>query len=198
MTTSSPCVANVRRGRDDLDMLYFWNRRRLRQIVAGGELLLRIGGVMDKIGGAALNNAGVIAFPAIYKGPTLGGIFVAGAENLRLLAGVGERAPSGPMILGFSERVAIHEAGAVSFGAYSGEGRGEYSRVDTADRAGAARRDRGTGGAGAGRWPLWRVRTMADRQSGRDGRVHCRPRWRVRAAGGVRGECRAVRPGRDD
>lgn len=115
-------VANVRRGRDDLDVLYFWNGRRLQRVVAGGELLLRIGGVMDKIGGAALNNVGVIAFPAtIYKGPTLGGIFVAGAENLRLLAGAGERLPSGPMILRFSERVAIDDAGAVSFGAYVGD-----------------------------------------------------------------------------
>jgi hypothetical protein len=115
-------VANVRRGRDDLDVLYFWNGRRLQRVVAGGELLLRIGGVMDKIGGAALNNAGVIAFPAtIYKGPTLGGIFVAGAENLRLLVGAGDHVPSGPMILRFSERIAIDDAGVVSFGAYIGD-----------------------------------------------------------------------------
>lgn len=115
-------VADVRRGRDDLDVLYFWNGRRLQRVVAGGELLLRIGGVMDKIGGPALNNAGVIAFPAtIYKGPALGGIFVAGAENLRLLVGAGDRVPSGPMIMRFSERVAIDDAGTVSFGAYIGE-----------------------------------------------------------------------------
>src|SRR5579864_7865055 len=115
-------IAAVRHGRDDLDVLYFWNGRRLQRVVAGGELLLRIGGVIDKIGGAALNNAGVIDFPAtIYKGPTLGGIFVAGAENLRLLAGAGSRVPSGPMIMRFSERVAIDDAGVVSFGAYIGD-----------------------------------------------------------------------------
>src|SRR5580704_16354052 len=42
-------VANVRRGRDVLDVLYFWNGRRLQRVVAEGERLLRIGGTMDKI-----------------------------------------------------------------------------------------------------------------------------------------------------
>jgi hypothetical protein len=80
-------VASVRRGRDLLDVLYFWNGRRLQRVLAEGDRLLRIGGTMDKIGGAALNNSGVIAFPgAIFKGPTLGGIFVAGTRDLRLLA----------------------------------------------------------------------------------------------------------------
>jgi hypothetical protein len=118
-------VASVRRGRDLLDVLYFWNGRRLQRVLAEGDRLLRIGGTMDKIGGAALNNSGVIAFPgAIFKGPTLGGIFVAGARDLRLLVGAGDRAPSGAMILRFSERVAIDDEGAVAFGAYlAGEAR---------------------------------------------------------------------------
>ena len=97
-------VASVRRGRDTLDVLYFWNGRRLQRVVAEGDRLLRIGGTMDKIGGPALNNAGVIAFPAtLLKGPALGGIFVAGARELRLLVGTGDRVPSGSMILRFSE-----------------------------------------------------------------------------------------------
>jgi hypothetical protein len=115
-------VAEVRRGRDLLDVLYFWNGRRLQRVLAEGDRLLRIGGVMDKIGGAALNNSGVIAFPgAIFKGPTLGGIFVAGTRDLRLLVGAGDRAPSGAMILRFSERVAIDDEGSVAFGAYLGD-----------------------------------------------------------------------------
>ena len=57
-------VASVRRGRDTLDVLYFWNGQRLQRVAAEGDRLLRIGGTMDKIGGPALNNAGVIAFPA--------------------------------------------------------------------------------------------------------------------------------------
>ena len=120
--TSWPFVASVRRGRDLLDVLYFWNGRRLQRVLAEGERLLRIGGTMDKIGGAALNNSGVIAFPgAIFKGPTLGGIFVAGTRDLRLLVSAGDRAPSGAMILRFSERVAIDDEGAIAFGAYLGD-----------------------------------------------------------------------------
>jgi len=116
-------VANVRRGRDMLDVLYFWNGRRLQRVAAEGDRLLRIGGTMDKIGGPALNNAGIIAFPAtLHKGPALGGIFVAGARALRLLVGAGDRVPSGVMILRFSERAAIDDEGAIAFGAYLGDG----------------------------------------------------------------------------
>jgi hypothetical protein len=115
-------VANVRRGRDTLDVLYFWNGQRLQRLVAEGDRLLRGGGTMDKIGEPALNNSGVIAFPAaIFKGPTLGGIFIAGTRDLRLLVGAGDRAPSGAMILRFSERVAIDDADGIAFGAYLGE-----------------------------------------------------------------------------
>jgi hypothetical protein len=77
-------VATVRRGRDQLDVLYLWNGRRLQRVVAEGDRLLRSGGVMNKIGGPAINNAGVIAFPAaIFKGPALGGILLR-ARELRL------------------------------------------------------------------------------------------------------------------
>src|SRR6266851_9691461 len=115
-------VANVRRGRDMVDVLYFWNGRRLQRLVAEGDRLLHSGGTMDKIGGPALNNSGVIAFPAaIFKGPALGGIFVAGARDLRLLVGAGDQAPSGSMILRFSELVAIDDEGAVAFGTYLGK-----------------------------------------------------------------------------
>src|ERR1700731_1707630 len=70
-------VANVRRGRDTVDVLYFWNGRRLQRVIAEGDRLLRIGGTMDKIGGPSLNNSGVLAFPAkLLKGPPPGGIFV--------------------------------------------------------------------------------------------------------------------------
>jgi hypothetical protein len=116
-------VANVRRGRDALDVLYFWNGQRLQRVAAEGDRLLRIGGTMDKIGGPALNNGGVIAFPAtLFKGPALGGIFIAGARDLRLLIGAGDRAPTDAMILRFSERVAIDDQDAIAFGAYLGEG----------------------------------------------------------------------------
>jgi hypothetical protein len=115
-------VADVRRGRDLVNVLYFWNGRRLQRLVAEGERLLRIGGTMDQIGEPTLNNSGVVAFPAsIFKGPALGGIFVAGARDLRLLVGSGDRAPSGAMILRFSERVAIDDEDGIAFGAYLGK-----------------------------------------------------------------------------
>jgi hypothetical protein len=114
-------VASVRRGHEMLDVLYFWNGSRLQRLVAEGELLLRIGGAMDKIGEPALNNSGVVAFPAaIRKGPALGGIFVAGARSLRLLVAAGDPAPSGAMIVRFSERVAIDDEDGIAFGAYLG------------------------------------------------------------------------------
>jgi hypothetical protein len=123
-------VANVRRGRDLLDVLYFWNGRRLQRVVAERDLLLRIGGTMDAIGDPALNDGGVIAFPAaIFKGPTLGGIFVAGGRPLRLVAGAGDRTPDGTMILRFSERVAIDDSGGIAFGAYLGEADGSREAV---------------------------------------------------------------------
>jgi hypothetical protein len=115
-------VAKVRRVRDLFDVLYFWNGLRLQRIVAEGDLLLRIGGRMDDIGEPALNDSDVIAFPAaIFRGPALGGIFVAGARALRLLVGAGERTPSGAMILRFSERIAIDDADGIAFGAYLGK-----------------------------------------------------------------------------
>ena len=129
--------AAVRRGRDTVDALYFWNGHRLSRVIAEGDLLLRVGGTVGAIGEPALNNAGVIAFPAaIVKGPVLGGIFVAGTRQLQLLTAAGDRAPSGPMILRFSERIAIDDADAITFGAYLGE-------AGTTPRAAILRRDAG-------------------------------------------------------
>jgi hypothetical protein len=123
-------VADVRRGHDMLDVLYFWNGRRLQRVVAEGDLLLRIGGKMDKIGAPALNNGGIIAFPAaIFRGPALGGIFVAGARDLRLLVGAGDRTPGGAMILRFSERVAIDGEDGIAFGAFLGKDGGTGEAV---------------------------------------------------------------------
>src|SRR6516164_3495376 len=79
-------------------------------------------GVLVGFDAPALNNSGVVAFPAtIFKGPALGGIFVAGARPLHLVVGSGDRAPDGAMILRFSERVAIDEAGEIAFGAHLGK-----------------------------------------------------------------------------
>jgi len=123
-------VASVRRERDVMDVAYFWNGRRLQRVVAEGDRLLRIGGKMGRIGVPALNNAGVIAFPAsILKGPVLGGIFVAGARDLRLVVTAGDRLDDGALILRFSERVAIDDEDGIAFGAYLGGQTGQREAV---------------------------------------------------------------------
>ena len=154
-------VASVRRERDLLDVLYYWNGRRLQRLVAERDLLLRIGGRMDQIGDPALNNSGVVAFPAaIFKGPALGGIFVAGARPLHLLVRAGDHLPDGSMILRFSERVAIDEAGGIAFGAHLGKDGGTREAVLRTGADGLAEiavaGERAPGGgryAGFGPWP---------------------------------------------
>jgi hypothetical protein len=115
-------VAHVLREHDLIDVLYFWNGRRLQKLIFQGDLLLLIGGKMDEIGDPALNNGGVVAFPAsILRGPVLGGIFVAGARPLRLLVKAGDPAPDGGTMLRFSEQVAIDDADGIAFGAFLGK-----------------------------------------------------------------------------
>ena len=66
----------------------------------------------------AINNKGVIAFPAVLDhAAVLGGIFVAGTRDLRLLVSVGDLGPSGAMLVRFSERVAINDEDNVALGA---------------------------------------------------------------------------------
>jgi len=140
---------------------YYWTGRRLQRLVAERDLLLRIGGRMDQIGDPALNNSGVVAFPAtIFKGPALGGIFVAGARPLHLLVRAGNQLPDGAMILRFSERVAIDEAGGIAFGAHLGRDGGTREAVLRAGTDGlteiALAGDPAPGGgryAGFGPWP---------------------------------------------
>ena len=123
-------VANVRRGRDLLQVLYRWRDGRLQKLVAERDLLPTLGapppccGAFDKFGLPTINNRGVIVFPAtIEHGPVLGGIFVSGSRDLRMLAAAGVLAPNGEMMVRFSERVAIDDDDNLSFGAQLGVGR---------------------------------------------------------------------------
>src|ERR1700739_2103522 len=76
-------VATVRRGRETLQALYLFSNSKLRKLVAEGDPTPRAGR-FDKFGVPAINNKGVIAFPAVLdNAPVLGGIFVAGARELR-------------------------------------------------------------------------------------------------------------------
>jgi hypothetical protein len=154
-------VASVRRDRELLDVLYFWNGNRLQRLISGGDLLLRTGGTMERIGVPALNNGGVVAFPAsIFKGPSLGGIFVAGARDLRLVVSAGEKLPDGGMIVRFSDHVAIGDDDAIVFGAYLGSATGTREAVlrrgpDRLTEVAAEGQPAPDGGqyAGFGPWP---------------------------------------------
>jgi hypothetical protein len=111
-------VATVRRGRETLQVLYLYSGGRLRKVVAEGDRTPR-GGTFEKFGVPAMNNKGVIAFPAVLDHATvLGGIFMAGTRDLRLLLGVGELAPSGAMLVRFSERVAVNDDDNVALSAH--------------------------------------------------------------------------------
>ena len=111
-------VATVRRGRETLQALYLYSNGKLRKLVVEGDPTPR-GGTFDKFGVPAINNKGVIAFPAVLDhAPVLGGIFVAGTRDLRLLLSVGEVEPNGAMLVRFSERVAINDEDNIALGAH--------------------------------------------------------------------------------
>jgi len=115
-------VGTVRRGRETLQVLYLYSGGVLRKLVAGGDPAPR-GGSFDRFGLPAINNRGVVVFPAILEqGAVLGGIFVAGARDLRLLVGAGEIGPGGAMLVRFSERAAIDDEDNVAFVAHLGSG----------------------------------------------------------------------------
>jgi len=115
-------VGTVRRGRETLQVLYLYSGGVLRKLVAGGDPAPR-GGSFDRFGLPAINNKGVVAFPAVLEhGAVLGGIFLAGARELRLLVGAGEIGPGGAMLVRFSERAAIDDEDNVAFVAHLGSG----------------------------------------------------------------------------
>jgi len=115
-------VATVRRGRETLQVLYLYSGGVLRKLVAGGDPAPR-GGSFDRFGLPAINNKGVVAFPAVLeRGAVLGGIFLAGVRDLRLLVGAGEIGPEGAMLVRFSERAAIDDGDNVAFVAHLGSG----------------------------------------------------------------------------
>jgi hypothetical protein len=113
-------VGTVRRGRETLQVLYLYSGGVLRKLVAGGDPAPR-GGTFDRFGLPAINNKGVVAFPAIVEhGAILGGIFAVGASELHLLVAAGEIGPGGQMLVRFSERAAIDDEDNVAFVAHLG------------------------------------------------------------------------------
>jgi hypothetical protein len=153
-------VATVRRGRETLQALYLYSSGKLRKLVLEGDLTPK-GGAFSKFGVPVINNKGVIAFPAVLEhGPVLGGIFIAGTRDLRLLIGTGESGPGGMMLLQFSERVAINDDDYIALGAHLRSGDDSKEAVLLADASGVAQvaivGDGAPGGgtfSGFGAWP---------------------------------------------
>jgi hypothetical protein len=153
-------VATVRHGRETIETLYVYGNRRLRKLLAEGDPYLG-GGFFGKFGVPAINNRGVIAFPVtLDHGPALGGIFVSGTRDLKMLVGAGALAPDGQMLLRFSERLAIDDDDNIAFGAHIGAGAVSTEtlmRVNTSGLTQIARvGDPAPGGgkfAGFGQWP---------------------------------------------
>ncbi len=113
-------VGTVRRGRETLQVLYLYSDGVLRKLVAGGDPTPR-GGTFDRFGLPAINNKGAVAFPAVIeRGAVLGGIFVVGTSELRLVVGAGEIGPGGAMLVRFSERAAIDDDDNIAFVAHLG------------------------------------------------------------------------------
>jgi hypothetical protein len=153
-------VATVRHGRETFQALYLFSNGRLRKLLAEGDPFLG-GGHFDKFGLPAINNRGVIAFPVtLDHGPALGGIFVTGTRDLKMLAGAGDLAPDGRMMVRFSERVAIDDDDDIAFGAQLGMGHDGTEAVMRVNTSGltliASAGDAAPGGgkfSGFGPWP---------------------------------------------
>jgi hypothetical protein len=132
-------VATIRRGRETMQALYLYRSGSLVKLVASGDLTPR-GGTFDKFGVPAMNQKGVIAFPAtVEHGTMLGGIFVAGTRDLGLLVAAGEITPNGAMLVRFSERLAIDDDDNVAFGAHLNAGGSEAEAVFVANVSGLTR-----------------------------------------------------------
>src|SRR5262249_38203824 len=133
---------------------------RLRKLVAEGDPSPR-GGTFEKFGVPAINNKGVVAFPAVLEHATvLGGIFVAGTRDLRLVLGAGETDPNGVMLVRFSEHIAINDEDNLVLSAHVSKGSGQQEAVLLARPAGllqiAVAGDDAPGAgkfAGFGPWP---------------------------------------------
>lgn len=153
-------VATVRHGRDTFETLYLYSNGRLRKLLAERDPYLG-GGFFDQFGLPAINNRGVIALAVtLDHGPALGGIFVTGTRDLKMLVGAGAAAPDGRMILRFSERLAIDDDDNIAFGAHLGSGTQRSEALLKVNTSGltliASVGDPAPGGgkfAGFGEWP---------------------------------------------
>jgi hypothetical protein len=103
-------LASVRRGRESSDAILLYRDGELRKLIAAGDAAPG-GGIFSGLGAPAINNHGVVAFPAIVEqGPILGGLYVVEEGQARLALAAGTPAPDGGVFAKFSEQVAINDA----------------------------------------------------------------------------------------
>jgi hypothetical protein len=153
-------LASMRRGRGSSDAIFLQRGGELRKLVAAGDDAPG-GGVFGAFGAPAMNNHGVVAFPAVVEqGPVLGGLFIIENGQVRQALAAGSSAPSGGIFAKFSEQVAIDDAGTIAFSAVLRQG-GPATAVfvlDTdAPRAIAATGDPAPGGGVFAAFPSWPV-----------------------------------------
>ena len=151
-------LAMVRRGRETLPAVFLHSNGKLRKLAAAGDQVPG-GGTLADFGTPAINNKGVVAFSAVLeRGQVSGGIFLTGTRSLTRVVGVGEKSPSGAMLLRVSERIAINDADSIAFGAHldGSGGEGMFLAGGTGLVQVAAIGDSAPGGgrfAGFGPWP---------------------------------------------
>jgi hypothetical protein len=115
-------LASVRRGRDVSDAILLRRDGRLRKLIGAGDPAPG-GGNFSALGAPAMNNAGVVAFPAVIdQGPILGGLYIFADGGAGLALAAGSSAPNGGIFGKFSEQVAIDDAGAIVFSAVLRQG----------------------------------------------------------------------------
>src|SRR5256885_3238374 len=108
-------LASVRRGRETVEAVYTVIAGRLAKVVAQGDPA-RAGGTFAGFGPPAINNRRRVAFAAVVEGRAVpGGVFAADGATVRMLTGAGSETPIGGIFVKFSERIALNDAGAVTF-----------------------------------------------------------------------------------
>ena len=108
-------LASVRRGRETVEAVYTVIAGRLAKVVAQGDPA-PAGGTFAGFGPPAINNRRRVAFAAVVEGRAVpGGVFAADGPTVRMLTGAGSETPIGGIFVKFSERIALNDAGAVTF-----------------------------------------------------------------------------------
>jgi hypothetical protein len=112
----------MRRGRGSSDAIVVHRGGELRKLVAAGDDAPG-GGIFSALGAPAMNNRGVVAFPAVVEqGAVVGGLYIVEEGRIRLALGAGARARNGGVFAKFSEQVAINDAGTIAFTAVLRQG----------------------------------------------------------------------------